>query len=145
MAQQRIGAFASGQAVIASAAIKRVIAIAAAIKRVIAKAARKEIGKAIAQDAVIKITAQHVFNAGQAVNAIRAGTTARAKINRDRARGAGIAGQICAIAAHQAVIAIATAQRVIAISAADRVIAIFANQAVIAGAAQQAVIIIAAS
>ena len=134
---ERLGgiAVASDQAVVARFAIKVVTDTAATHKRVIAKAAKKPIDKAIAQDAVIATTAPDVFNPRQAVIASRAGTGARAEINRDRAGGAGIAGPIRAKAADQSVIPGAAEQNVVADTAIKEIII---------GAAQQGIITVAA-
>ena len=121
----KIVAVPAQKAVIATTADKAVIAITAS----------QHIGLGVAQDAVIAIAAEDIFNAGQAVIAIRARTGAvtssGTKINRDRARGVGVARQIGVSATYQAVIVVAADQRVIARATRECVVLAIAQNTVI--------------
>ena len=118
------------QGIIAETRDHRVIA-AKARERINAPSANQPIIPSITQDAVSEVTAKDVFNPRQAVSAIRAGCSARAEIDRDRARGRGIASQIRARA---------TGKLIITSTAAECIIAIDATQEFTTGAAKQAIV-----
>ncbi len=102
---QLIIAFATiQQGIIARARDQRILT-AKARERINAPSANQPIIPSIAQNAVSEITAVDIFNARQAVSAIRAGCSARAEIDRDRAAGKGITRPIIASTAAERIIA----------------------------------------